>query len=115
MYGHGSITGFLDLAQRETENFDEEERECREAKKGSGGGIILQTAHASKGLEYDAVFVICMQEGFFPHRKASTKAEIEEERRLFYVAMTRARTELYICGIRKDDFGKKESRFLHEL
>ena len=48
-------------------------------------------------------------------KKAATGAEIEEERRLFYVAMTRARKELYICGIRKDDFGKKESRFLHEL
>ena len=113
--GHGSITGFIDLAQRETEAFDKEEKEKKKVKKGSGGGIILQTAHASKGLEYDAVFVICMQEGFFPHKKAATGAEIEEERRLFYVAMTRARKELYICGIRKDDFGKKESRFIHEL
>ena len=61
------------------------------------------------------MFVIGLQEGIFPHKKAKTKADIEEERRLFYVAMTRAREKLYICARKKDSFGKKESRFVHEL
>ncbi|MCR4741181.1 MAG: ATP-dependent helicase [Lachnospiraceae bacterium] len=75
---------------------------------------VMQTVHASKGLEYDAVFIIGLEEGFFPHKKARSESDIEEERRLFYVALTRAKSELYLCGRKLDGFGKRESRFLHE-
>ena len=62
------------------------------------GKIVLQTMHASKGLEYDVVFVIGLRKGILPHKKADTTEKIEEERRLLYVAMTRAKTRLYLCA-----------------
>ena len=113
--GFEGIREFLDFVDRENEAFDEREERRTQVKRDTRGEIVLQTAHASKGLEYDVVFIIGLQEGSFPHKKAQSRAEIEEERRLFYVAMTRAREKLYILGRRKDDFGKTESRFVHEL
>ena len=59
-------------------------------------GVNLMTMHSSKGLEFDCVYIIDAVEGITPYKKAKTAAELEEERRMFYVAMTRARHELYI-------------------
>jgi DNA helicase-2/ATP-dependent DNA helicase PcrA len=59
-------------------------------------GVRLMTMHSSKGLEFDSVFIIDAVEGINPYKKAKTNAELEEERRMFYVAMTRARHELNI-------------------
>jgi len=59
-------------------------------------GVRLMTMHSSKGLEFDIVYIIEAVDGIIPYKKAKTKAEKEEERRMFYVAMTRAREELYI-------------------
>lgn len=59
-------------------------------------GINLVTMHSSKGLEYDTVYIIDAVEGITPYKKAKSPAELEEERRMFYVAMTRARHELNI-------------------
>ena len=78
-------------------------------------GITLQTVHASKGLEYDTVFVIGLQEGLFPSARACTVKETEEERRLMYVAMTRARNRLYLCARGCEDIGKRYSPFIAEL
>lgn len=61
-----------------------------------GGDIFLSTVHASKGLEYDAVFIIDAIMGEFPGNGAAVGTELEEERRLFYVAMTRAKKYLYV-------------------
>ncbi|PIE72901.1 MAG: DNA helicase UvrD [Deltaproteobacteria bacterium] len=58
--------------------------------------LILSTIHSSKGLEFDAVFVIGLADGRFPHGSAQFGEQIEEERRLFYVAATRARKFLYL-------------------
>ena len=59
--------------------------------------VQLMTVHASKGLEFDAVFIGGMEEGLFPHENAiSDKGGLEEERRLMYVAITRARKRLYL-------------------
>lgn len=61
------------------------------------GGVRLMTVHASKGLEFDAVFIVGLEDGLFPHEKSSkdlTPEESEEERRLFYVALTRARKKV---------------------
>ena len=60
-------------------------------------GVELMTFHRSKGLEFDTVYIIDASEGFTPQSRAETAEEIEEERRAFYVAATRARDELYIC------------------
>lgn len=82
-----------------------------------GGEVPMMTIHASKGLEFSKVFIIGAEEGFFPIDSGST--DIEEERRLCYVAMTRAKDNLTICTA-KSRFhnGKREilnpSRFLKE-
>lgn len=83
--------------------------------------VILMTLHASKGLEFDQVFIAGMEEGIFPHsRSLNTKPDLEEERRLCYVGMTRARKKLYLTyaanrlyfGIRSQNL---VSRFITEL
>ena len=77
--------------------------------------VNLLSAHASKGLEFDTVFVVGLQEGVFPHNRAMSEEQIEEERRLLYVAMTRAKKYLYLVGRGEKKHGKKISRFLYEL
>lgn len=63
---------------------------------GKSGVLILSTVHSSKGLEWDHVFIINLAEGKFPSSMAQTVEEIEEERRLLYVAATRAKKHLYL-------------------
>lgn len=63
-------------------------------------GVTLATVHAAKGLEWDAVFVVGLVQGTFPIQHADTPARLEEERRLFYVACTRARTHLALSWAR---------------
>jgi len=63
-------------------------------------GVTLSTVHAAKGLEWDAVFVVGLVQGTFPIQHADTPARVEEERRLFYVACTRARTHLALSWAR---------------
>ncbi len=58
--------------------------------------VSLMTVHASKGLEFDVVFVAGMEEGIFPHERSDDSADPEEERRLFYVALTRARKKVFL-------------------
>ena len=79
-------------------------------------GIILSTMHSAKGLEYDAVFLIDVNEGVIPYHKSVLDEEIEEERRMFYVAMTRAKTYLNIFYV-KERYSKvmEPSRFIEEL
>lgn len=72
--------------------------------------VRVMTAHASKGLEFKCVFIIGLQEGLFPHYKNMTGTGAEEERRLMYVAMTRAKERLYMCTIGAEH-GKRPSRF----
>lgn len=79
-------------------------------------GITVTTMHSAKGLEYDVVFMIEANEGMTPYKKAVKPEEIEEERRMFYVAMTRAKRYLHIYDV-KEYFNKelKPSRFLNEV
>lgn len=79
------------------------------------GKINMLTAHASKGLEFETVFIAGLQEGIFPSNKAKTAEQLEEERRLMYVAMTRAKRNLYIIGRGEEMHGKKVSRFVEEV
>ena len=83
-------------------------------KEPLGNGLTLLTAHASKGLEFENVFIIDLIEGVFPHGKSHTDLEVEEERRLMYVAMTRAKNRLYLLGRGTDKHGKQPSRFFQE-
>lgn len=83
-----------------------------------GEGVNLLTVHASKGLEFREVYVVDLMEGRFPNLKLASKGgSIEEERRLFYVAVTRAKEILYLSYAKYDRIKKQEflpSRFLRE-
>lgn len=72
--------------------------------------------HSSKGLEYEVVFVMDINEGTTPHKKAVKDADLEEERRLFYVAVTRAKTYLFLYSL-KELYQKDAqiSRYIGEL
>lgn len=87
-----------------------------------GDKVAVLTAHTAKGLEYEWVFVVGCEEGLFPHfYSLNTNAEdLEEERRLFYVAMTRAKDRLFLLHARRRWHGKANhrkspSRFLSEI
>jgi DNA helicase-2/ATP-dependent DNA helicase PcrA len=82
--------------------------------------ITLMTLHNAKGLEFDAVFIIGCEEGVFPHSRSIEEGNLEEERRLCYVGITRARQRLYLsCARRRNLYGagghNLPSRFLGEL
>ena len=90
-------------------------KQAREREQNTDG-VALSTMHSSKGLEYRIVFIIDANEGITPHRRVLFEEDMEEERRLFYVAMTRAKELLYIFSVQKL-YGKKaeQSRFVEEL
>lgn len=82
--------------------------------------IMLMTMHAAKGLEFPVVFVVGMDEGLFPGKRSIDEGNVEEERRLFYVAITRAREKLYLTSSQvRRAYGKpiyyKTSRFVDEI
>jgi ATP-dependent DNA helicase Rep len=92
-----------------------DEREDEEADM-----VKLSTLHAAKGLEYDHVFLVGVEEGTLPHREAAEEGRLEEERRLMYVGITRARKSLIItyCERRKragEWMGCEPSRFIGEM
>ena len=88
-YGN-SLSDFLDY-QKLLTNFDEIDDKTEQ--------ITLMTLHAAKGTEFPVVFIIGMEEGSFPMWKSGiTQEDIEEERRLFYVGMTRAEDQLYLSS-----------------
>ena len=80
-------------------------------------GVILSTIHQAKGLEWDRVFIIGLNEGRFPSRKSLSQGGLEEERRLFYVGCTRARKMLILCYALTDNGYSvlEPSRFITEL
>ena len=83
--------------------------------------VTLMTAHSAKGLEFPVVFIVGLEDGLFPHsRSATDPAELEEERRLAYVAMTRAERYLYVTHAMKrrvygEELASEPSQFLNEM
>jgi DNA helicase II / ATP-dependent DNA helicase PcrA len=83
--------------------------------------VTLMTAHSAKGLEFPVVFIVGLEDGLFPHsRSATDPAEMEEERRLCYVAMTRAQNYLYVSHAMKrrvygEELASEPSQFLNEI
>ncbi len=82
--------------------------------------VKLMTVHASKGLEFDYVFITGLEEGLFPHEKLDEEADEEEERRLFYVALTRAKKKIFLTyTFIRTIYGKTQtntpSQFLEDL
>ncbi len=113
-----NLTTFLEnVALVEQEYMPDHPKKDGEKKN----AVNLMTLHAAKGLEFSVVFIIGMEEGLFPHsRSLMDKNELEEERRLCYVGMTRARHRLYLTFARKRlFFGQRTSnivsRFVLEL
>ena len=98
------------------EEYSEELKRQSPQKETDPEAITFMTMHGSKGLEFDLVFIIGANETITPYKKAETKEEVEEERRMFYVAMTRARKKL-IISYTKERNGKSmaQSRFVGEL
>jgi len=108
-----NLVDFLEqVALVESEYFENEK------KSGKKDGVRLMTLHQAKGLEFDCVFIAGVEEGILPHSRSSDDHfQIEEERRLFYVGITRARQKLYITNARRRFiFGRRnyamKSRFL---
>lgn len=102
---------------RHIEQYEEALREKNRQKKSSKEDALnVITMHCAKGLEYEAVFILDANESITPYKKALLVNEIEEERRMFYVAMTRARQHLHISYV-KTRFNKELecSRFLQEI
>ena len=100
------------------EHMAEYSRTLREQKQQGGRekqGLQILTMHGAKGLEFTVVFLLDANEGNMPHRRSSMPSEIEEERRLFYVAMTRAKRYLHISYV-LERFHRKmaPSRFIKE-
>ena len=83
--------------------------EQRGKKERDPDAITLATLHSAKGLEFQEVFLVDVNEGTIPNRKASMEADLEEERRLFYVGMTRAKDELVLVS------QQQPSPFLEEI
>lgn len=111
--GEMTLSGFLDLVLLAT---DEDRTDSGE------GRVSLMTIHAAKGLEFPVVFVVGVNEGLLPHQKSmSTQEELEEERRLFYVAITRAKQLLYLSYASSQTtasggaYGARRSAFLDDL
>lgn len=99
-----------------TQELEEQQAKARKIKGERENKVQLMTIHSAKGLEFEDVFVIHANEGEIPHQKAEKKDEIEEERRLFYVALTRAKNNLCISYItQKNGNSIKPSRFVEEL
>ncbi len=108
----GDLASFLQELSLSTDERDKEED--------SGDQVTLMTLHAAKGLEFRRVYLVGLEEGILPHKRAAAEGGVEEERRLMYVGITRAQQDLTItfCGSRTR-FGKLQpchpSRFLFEL
>jgi DNA helicase-2/ATP-dependent DNA helicase PcrA len=91
-----------------------------DARSDDEGLVTLMTLHNAKGLEYPVVFITGCEDGVFPHSRALEEGGLEEERRLFYVGVTRAMRELYLShALRRTAFGANthglRSRFLDEI
>ncbi|GAB4369320.1 MAG: UvrD-helicase domain-containing protein [Deltaproteobacteria bacterium] len=109
--GEGAVRAFLEQVSLAP----------REEGEGEADGVCLMTIHTAKGLEFDTVFLAGLEEGLLPHsRSVESEDEVEEERRLLYVGMTRAREMAFLSYARRRSlFGgfreQRPSRFLAEI
>ena len=101
---------------RHIEEYTETLRIKERQKSMEQEGVRLMTLHAAKGLEFNTVWLIEVNEGQIPYKKAKADQQTEEERRLFYVGMTRAREQLTVCYVKtKNGKASDPSRFVDEL
>lgn len=107
---YSSLKEWLEYIKWEEQKEDSKQKETLE----KGEKVCLYTFHASKGLEFDTVFIPHLNEGSVPYGKKLTKEEMEEERRMFYVALTRSISSLYITYVENGTKKDTVSPFLQE-
>ena len=97
------------------EEYRQELKRLAQEKRRNQNAVTFATLHSAKGLEFTKVYLIDVNEGIMPYKKAVLKQDVEEERRLFYVGMTRAKESLTICSVKKMRGKEVElSRFIKE-
>lgn len=102
--------------QNHVERYKEEMKNQKKAMETTKEAITVATFHGIKGLEFENVYILDVNEGMIPFRKAVLEVEIEEERRMFYVGMTRAKNKLHLYYVEEQKGKKVEpSRFLLEV
>ncbi len=112
-----SARGMRDLKEWEAYMDDYGEKLAQQARKQERvqEGVAVTTLHGSKGLEYEQVYILNVNEGSIPYKKAVLPEALEEERRLFYVGMTRAKRRLELCYVKRQyEKIREPSRFLEE-
>lgn len=111
-----SIPEWLSFVENYGDTLEEMRQEQKKQQVKEEPGVLLMTMHASKGLEFPVVFVPTLNEDIVPYRKAVQEGNLEEERRMLYVAMTRAKTYLHLSFV-KERFHKEAepSPFLYEI
>lgn len=108
----GSAEEWFRQISQYTEGLKEQKRRLSQ----EGRGVTVSTLHSIKGLEYDHVYILDVNEGNMPYRKAVLEEDLEEERRMFYVGMTRAKKRLHLLYVkRQNDRNLEMSRFLKEI
>lgn len=109
--GHRDYESWFDHIEAYTRELEEVYR----VQSSQKDCVALATLHSVKGLEYENVYIIDVNEGVMPYKKAVLEQDIEEERRMFYVGMTRAKKELHLYSVRQ--MNRKDadkSRFIAE-
>lgn len=108
--GYSSYDAWKEGIRKYREKLQQQRQQAAQAV-----GVTLSTLHAAKGMEYDSVYILDVNEGVIPYGKAVLDADMEEERRMFYVGMTRARYRLHLYAVQRRYEKKAElSRFLRE-
>lgn len=109
--GMNSLKEWEDYIEDYTAKLNEQAKKQEKERE----GVLISTLHGVKGLEYDNVYILNVNEGSIPYKKAVLEPAIEEERRLFYVGMTRAKKKLSLCYVKRQYEKEREpSRFLKE-
>lgn len=110
--GYDTYEQWFQHIREYTRELKRQSKQNREKKE----GIIISTMHSAKGLEFEHVFLPDVNEDVIPHKKCVKEEEIEEERRMFYVAATRAKKYLHVLSVEKlYNKDSRESRFLTEI
>lgn len=114
--GHMNLPGWLAFVENYGETLEELRQTRQNAQREEPAGVSFMTMHGSKGLEFNTVFIPTVNEGVSPYRKSIQSGNLEEERRMLYVAMTRAKEHLHLSFV-QERFNKtvEPSRFLFEI
>lgn len=114
---HSTAKGFqsYDAWQQHIREYSDHLKKMAQMRNDNPDAVTLSTLHSSKGLEFPVVYILDANEGLMPYKKAVLDADIEEERRMFYVGMTRAIEELSVCSVKSINNRESAiSRFVRE-